>query len=243
MPRLTPRCSRFRDLANAASIVTCAVCINMNGAARENEESPARPPYHPYLVPALSFAEMASGDLIEREMVRSARVLFPELAHGTLPATEFGALVLPSFWPPSVVLFGESDGGTLVEKRELEQGLYLRDLTPDERPGVTTHSKALNHEIATASVSAIRRALANARPNQPPGDGLEWVVLDGVSFYFFSRGNSGRAHSPDSATEAGKLTRLVGVLEQFVDGEVEEQEVRMAAEDALRANHGSVEDR
>ena len=62
MCRLTPRCSRFRDLANLAGIVACAICITVNGAARENEESPARPPYHPYLAPALSLAEMASGD-------------------------------------------------------------------------------------------------------------------------------------------------------------------------------------
>ena len=238
MPRLTPRCSRFGGLANAAGVVACAICITVNGAARENEESPARPPYHPYLVPALSFAEMASGDLIEREMVRSARVLFPELAQGTLPATEFGALVLPSFGPPSVVLFGETDGGTLVEKRQVEWEITLEDLSPYGRPGITTGSKALNHEIATASISAIRRALANARPQDPGNRGMQ----DGVFYLLFSRGTTGSAHSPGSATEAGKLVRLVRVLEQFVDGQVEEREVRMAAEDALRTTHGSTKD-
>ena len=122
MLRLSLRCSRFRDLASTARIVACAICISVHGAASENEESPARPPYHPHLAPALPWGEMASGDDVERAMVRSARFLFPELAQGTLPATEFGALVLHSFGPPSVVLFRETNGGTLVEKHEIELG-------------------------------------------------------------------------------------------------------------------------
>lgn len=239
MPKPTPRCSRTRDLANAACIVACAICIGVNGAASEDEESPARPPHHPYLAPALSLGEMASGDHVERAMERSARVLFPDLAKGALPDTEFGALVLPSFWPPYVVLFRETDGGTLVEKREIERGVILRDLTPDERPGITTNSKSLHPENATASISAIRRALANARPHNRGN----WIVSDGVSYYFFSRGITGKTHSPDAGTEAGQLVRLASTLRDFADGQVGERELRVAVENALRANHGSMDDR
>ena len=86
---------------------------------------------------------MASGDPVERAMERSARALFPKLAKASLPDTEFGVLVLPSFSSPHVVLFRDSNGETLVEKREIDSEIFLRDLTPDERPRITTSSKAL----------------------------------------------------------------------------------------------------
>ena len=243
MPELRPR-PQFRTLVLAlgrrglVGAIASTLCIGPTGAANEDEEK-TFPPYHPYLAPAPSLEEMARGDPVERAMERSARILFPELVQGTLPATDFGALVLPSFWPPSVVLFRQTSAGTLVEMREREHGIRLRDLTHDETPTIATKSKPLHPEIATTSVSAIRRALANARPNRPMIDGdVEWVVLDGVSYYFFSGDRVGSAHSPGTATEAGMLVRLVRVLKQFVDGEVAEGELRWAAEDALRAKHG-----
>ena len=228
MPQLTPRCSRTRGLASAACIVACAICISVNGAASEDEESAAHPPFHPYLAPALSLGEMASGDLVERTIEYSARILFPKLAKASLPDTEFGVLVLPSFTSPHVVLFRDSDGETLVEKREID---------PDEWPGITTSSKALPAEIATASISALRRALANARP--PPRRGMR----DGVSYYFFSRGTAGRADTPGADTEAGRLVGLVSALLRFVEGKAEDGDLRLAVENALRANHGSMENR
>ncbi|MCY3621400.1 MAG: hypothetical protein OXH68_06770 [Gammaproteobacteria bacterium] len=245
MPELRPR-PQFRTLVDAlgrralVGAIAGTLCIGRSGAANEDEER-TLPPYHPYLAPALSLEEMARGDLVERAMERSARILFPELAQGTLPATDFGALSLPT---PRVVLFRQTGDGTLVEMREKEHGVYLRDLTDDETPPIATKSRPLHPEIATASVSAIRRALTNARPNRPMIDGdVERVVLGGVSHYFFSGDRVGSAHSPDSATEAGMLVRLVRVLGQFVDGEAAEGELRMAAEDALRANHGMTKDR
>lgn len=236
----TPR--QFRPLVHAVGrralvgAIAGTLCIGPS-AANEDEEKTRRP-HHPFLAPAPSLEEMASGDPVEQAMERSARVLFPELVQGTLPATDFGALVLPSFWPPSVVLFRETGSGTLVEMREREHGIRLRDLTHDETPTIATKSRSLHPEIATASVSAIRRALSNTHRYRPGS-----IVLDGVSYYFFSGDRVGSAHSPDSATEAGKLVRLVRVLEQFVDGEVAERELRMAAEDALRANHAITKDR
>lgn len=248
MPELRPR-PQFGTLVLAlgrralVGAIAGTLCIGPTGAANEDEEK-TLPPYHPYLGPALSLAEMARGDPVERAMERSARVLFPELAKGTLPATDFGALGLPGNWPPSVVLFRETGRRTFVEMRELEHRIYLRDLTHDETPRIATKSRSIHPETVTASVSAIRHALTNARPKRPVIDGdVEWVVLDGVSYYFFSGDHVGKAHSPDSATEAGKLVRLVRVLKQFVDGEVAERELRMAAEDALRANHGMTKDR
>ena len=244
MPELRPIRPQFllRAVGRRALVGTVVgtLCMGPTGAADEDEEK-TLPPYHPYLAPALSLAEMARGDLIERAMERSARVLFPELAQGTLPATDFGALSLPT---PSVVLFRQTGDGTLVELREPQRGILLRDLTHDETPTIATKSRPLRAEIVTAAVSAIRRALANARPNPPMIDAdTEWVVVDGVSYYFFSGDRVGRAHSPGTATEAGMLVRLVRVLEQFVDGEVAEGELRMAAEDALRANRGVTKDR
>ena len=239
MPELRP-CPQLRTLVHAAGrralvgAIAGTLCISP-GAANDDEEK-TLPPYHPYLAPAPSLEEMARGDPVERAMERSARILFPELAQGTLPATDFGALSLPT---PRVVLFRKTGDGTLVEIREQKHGIYLRDLTPDETPPIATRSRPLHPEIATASVSAIRRALTNARHNRPMIDGdVEWVVVDGVSYYFFSGEHVGSAHSPGTATEAGMLVRLVRVLKQFVDGEVAEGELRWAAEDALRANHG-----
>ena len=215
------------------------LCISASGAANDDQKSP--PPHHPHLAPAPSLMEMANGDHVERAIERSARALFPEFAQGTLPDTGFGVIVLRSFGRPSVVLFREADGGTFVERREMERG--LRELSHDEVPRITTESKPLDPEIATASISAIRRALTNARPKHAMIDGdVEWVVLDGVSFYFFSGRSVGKAHSPDSATEAGQLVQLVWALEQFVDTRAGEHELRMAAENALRANHGSTEE-
>ena len=220
--------------------IAATLWISASHAANEDEVT-TLPPHHPYLAPARSMAEMATGDPVERSMAHAARILFPELAHGTLPATEFGVLVLPSFFLPHVVLFREADGGMTVEKREPELGLPLQDLAHDEALRIAIESKLLHPEIATASVSAIRRALANARSNRPIIDGdVEWVVLDGVSYYFFSPGSVGSAHEPGSATEAGQLVKLVRVLRQFIDGEADERELRMAAENALRANHGSM---
>ena len=176
---------------------------------------------------------MGAGDHVEREMERSVRVLFPDLAKGALLDTEFGALVLPSFGNPAVVLFRETDSGTLVEKREIKFAVSLRQLTHDEMPGITIGSKALPAEIATASISALRRALANARP--PPRGGMR----DGAYYYFFSRGTAGRAHTPGADTEAGRLVGLVGALLRFVEGEAEDADLRVAVENASRANHGS----
>ena len=246
MPALCARRPQFRRKAHAVGwralvgTIAGALWIGAGHAANDDEAS-TLPPHHPYLAPAPSLAEMATGGPVERAIADAARILFPELDRGILPATEFGVIVLPSFWSPYVVLFREADGGMVVEKREPEWGILLRDLTPDEAPRITTESKLLHPEIATASVSAIRRALANARPNRPmiDGDGREWVVLDGVSFYFFSRDSAGSAHSPDPATEAGQLVELASVLRQFVDDQADERELRMAAENALRANHGS----
>lgn len=236
------RCPRRRQFWNAmgrrvlAGTVAGALCIAASHAADAEEEPP---PHHPYLAPARSLVEMATGDHVERAIERSARVLFPELGQGILPATDFGVFVLPSNWPPYVVLFRETDGGTLVEKRAPERGVRFRDLTPNEVPGVTTDSKSLRAEIAAASVSAIRRALENVRLERPGNT----VMVDGVSFYFFGGGSVGSAHSPDLATQAGQLVELVWVLEQFVGGQAEERDVRMAAENALRANHGWTRDR
>lgn len=242
MPARRPRRLWFRRRGYAvgrrALVGTIAgtLCISASGAANDDERS--LPPHHPYLAPASSLMEMASGDPVERAIERSARGLFPKLPQGTLPDTEFGVIVLPSFWPPSVVLFREADGGTLVEKRELEHGIRLRDLTNDEEPPIATESKLLDPEIATASISAIRRALVNVRLYRPGNT----MVMDGVSFYFFSGGSVGEAHSPGSATEAGQLVQLVYALKRFVDGQADERELRMAAENALRANHGSREE-
>ena len=243
MPKRWPRRPQIRTTvpvaARRALVGTIAgvLCISASHAADEGEEK-ALPPHHPYLAPARSLAEMANGGHVERAIERSARALFPKLAQGTLPDTEFGVIVLPSFWPPSVVLFREADGGTLVEKRELDHGIRLRDLTDDEVPRTTTESRLLDPEIATASISAIRRALVNVRLHRRGNT----VVLDGVSFYFFSAGSVGKAHSPGSATEAGQLVQLVWSLKRFVDGEVDVRELRVAAENALRANHGSTEE-
>ena len=135
MPELRPR-PQFRTLVDAlgrralVGAIAGTLCIGPTGAANEDEEK-TLPPYHPYLAPALSLAEMARGDPVERAMERSARVLFPELAQGTPPATGFGALSLPT---PSVVLFRQTGDGTIVETREQEHGVYLRDLTHDETP-------------------------------------------------------------------------------------------------------------
>lgn len=243
MRELRPRRRRFGSWEKRALVGTIAgtLCVGASHAAADDEEK-TLPPYHPHLAPARSLKAMAYGDPVERAIARSARALFPTLAPGTLPDTAFGVIALG--FRGSVVLFRETDAGTIVEKRELERGVRLRDLTQDEVPQVSTKSKLLAPEIATASVSAIRRALANARPNRPVIDGdVEWVVVDGVSYYFFSRGSVGSAHSPGSATEAGQLVQLVWALRQFVDGQSDERELRMAAENALRANHGSRADR
>ena len=242
MPARRPRRLWFQRRGHAVGrrtlvgTIVGTLCISASGAANDDEKS--LPPHHPYLAPASSLMEMASGGPVERAFERSARGLFPKLAQGTLPDTEFGVIVLPSFWPPSVVMFREADGGTFVEKRELEFGIRLRDLTDDEVPPITTESKLLDPEIANASISAIRRALVNVRLYRPGNT----MVADGVSFYFFSGGSVGKAHSPGSATEAGQLVQLVYALERFVDGQADERELRMAAENALRANHGSTEE-
>ena len=150
MPRLSPRRSQFRALANAAGIVAGALCMNVSGAENGAKENLTRHPYYPYLAPAPPLMEMDTGDHVDRRMARLAHALFPELAQGTLPATEFGAI-----WKGdpfgSVVLFRESDGGgSLVETREIEVGeVFLRDMTQDETPDITIKSKALHPDIAT----------------------------------------------------------------------------------------------
>ena len=220
--------------AAAVCIVAATLCFGVHGTANENEGNTTRPPYHPYLAPAQPLTEMETGDPVEREMARSARVLFPDLARGSLPATDFGTIMLPSFSSPHALLFQETDGGTLVEKREIEFEFRLDDLTPGEESGLVTASRPIPHDVATACTSVIRRALRNVRPHL----NTTVVVMDGESYYFFSHDGSGRAHSPSAYTEAGKLVRLVWALGNFVDGQLEERELRMAVENALRANHG-----
>lgn len=220
----------------AVNAIAATLCISVGGTANENERNTtdsAYRTYHPYLAPAPPLTEMEAGGPVERAIARSAKALFPELAKGALPTTAFGTIMLPSFSSPSVLLFRKTDAGTLVEKREFEFGIHLRDLTPDERPNLVTVSKVLHPEIVTASKSAIRGALANARPHRSGG------MRDGESYYFFSRGIFGTAHSPGSATEAGKLVHLVWVLSRFADGAASERELRQAAENALGAVHGS----
>ena len=229
MRSMLPRYAGFRATANAVCIVAATHCISTSGTANEPEGITTRPPYHPYLAPAPPLTEMVRGDPVEREIAHSARILFPDLAEGSLPTTAFGTIVLHSFGLPYVLLFRETDGGTLVEKREIESRIHLRDPTPDERPDLRMVSKVIHPEIATASESAIRQALANARPHRPGG------MRDGEVYYFFSRGVFGTAHSPGSASEAGRLVQLVRVLRQFVDGGVEERELRVVAEDTARS--------
>ena len=230
------RVGAVRAAAKAVCIVAATFYVSGSGTANEDEGSTTRPPHHPYLAPAQPLTEMEAGDLVERAIARSARALFSDLAKGSLPTTDFGTIALPSFSLPYALLFHETDGGTLVEKREIEFGIRLDDLTPDEKPGLEIVSRPIPHPIAMASTSAIRRALRNVRPQR------SWA-LDGVSYYFFSRDGSGRAHSPDPDTEAGQLVRLVTALREFADGQLEERELRVAVEHALRANHGSTRDR
>ena len=220
-------------------IVAATLCMNPGGAANENEVNRTRPPYHPYLEPAPSLGEMETGNIVERAIARAARALFPDPARGSLPATDFGTIILPSFLPPYALQFRETDGGTVVEKREFEFGVRLDDLTPDERPGLDTATRLIHPATAMACASAIRRALRDARPHHPG----KWIVLDGVSYYFFNRDGVGRAHSPGTDTQAGQLAQLVHVLREFVDNEAEERELQMAVENALRAHPGSATDR
>ena len=237
--------SLWRQLARAAAIVASALCASVYQADdAPGQDNQAAPPWYPYLEPAPRLAEMPASEFLEdillRHTLRVAGILFPELAEGELPATDFGVIVLPSFLSDSVVLFRESGGGTLVEKREMKRsGVYLRDMTPHETPGMVTVSRPLHPEIATASISAIRRALANARPHRPGN----WAVLDGVFYYFFSRDDVGIAHSPSPDTEAASLVELAWVLGEFADDEAEERDLRVAVENALRANHGSRKDK
>ena len=237
---MRPKRPRFRAVG-AVCIAAASLCIGVHGTANENERNTTDSTYltyHPYLAPAPPLGEMEAGDPVERAIARSAHALFPELAKGSLPTTAFGTVMLPSFSSPHVLLFRDTDGGTLVEKREFEVGIRLRDLTPDERPDLVTVSKVLHPEIVTASKSAIRRALSNARPHRPGNVAMR----DGESYYFFSGGIFATADSPGSATEAGKLVQLVWVLGRFVDGRASERELREAAENALRAVHGATRD-
>lgn len=239
MKRLEPQ----RRLGRVAAVVATVLCVGICQADDESDEqTEAEQPWHPYLEPAPWLTETDAGgvdeDLLLEGTFRIARILFPEFAEGAMPTIDFGAIAWG--WGGHVVLFLESEGGTLVEKREIDRdGVSWDDLAYHETPGIVTGSRPLQPEIATAAISAIRRALANARPHRPGNR----FVLDGVQHYFFSGDRAGRAHSPDTDTEAGQIARLARVLGEFVDGWVEEREVRVAAEDALRANHGLVKDR
>ena len=246
MQGISPNRPRFRAAANAVCIVVGALWGSVGGAADGNEEDPTPPPWHPYLAPAPPLMEMDAGGPLEHAIARAARVLFPNLAEGSLPATEFGAIMVATF-PPYALLFRETDGETLIETREMERGVRLGDLKPDERPGIVIVSRSVSPDIAMASISAIRRALRNAIPHRHiemvDGVEVETVMLDGVFYYFFNRDDAGQAHSPDTDTEAGQLVRLAGVLGGFVDGSAAEPELREAVENALRANHGSTRDK
>ena len=237
MSTIKPR-SRRRRLAPAAAIVASALCAGVCQADGEPEQgTQTHRPWHPYLEPAPQLTEMEASepfeDLILQHTRRAARILFPELAEGTMPTTDFG--VIAWAWDGDVVLFRESEGGTLVETREMKRnGIFLNDMRSDETPGIVTVSRPLHPDIATASVSAIRRALANARPHRP-GNVL---MMDGVAYYFFSRNGAGRAHSPSPDTEAGSLVELARVLRDFASHKAEERDLRVAVESALRANHG-----
>ena len=226
MPEPRPRPWRFGSRIKRALIgmIAGTLCVGASHAAVDDDEEKTLPPYHLHLAPARSLKAMAYGDPVEREIAHSARILFPDLANGSLPTTAFGTIVLPSFGLPYVLLFRETDGGTLVEKREIESRIHLRDLTPDARPDLRIASKVIHPEIATASQSAIRQALANARPHRLGG------MMDGEVYYLFSRGVFGTAHSPGSASEAGRLVELVWVLRQFVDGTASERELQVAVE-------------
>ena len=129
MQVLSLRHTSFRMATNAVCIAAAMICNS--GTANENEVNPTQlpthRPYHPHLEPAPTLMEMEAGDPVERAIARSARALFPDLARGSLPATEFGTIMLGH--SPCVLLFRETDGRTLVEKRELELGIRSR------RPG------------------------------------------------------------------------------------------------------------
>ena len=241
---LAPPRNRRRRVGQAAAIVASALCAGMSQAddARGDDNQTA-PTWYPYLEPAFRLTEMETSeyaeDILLQETLRVARIMFPEIAEGEMPSSDFGAIVLPSFSLGFVLLFRESEGRTLVEKREMKRnGVFVRDMTPDEIRIVAV-SRPLHTDIATASISAIRRALANARPHRPGN----WVMMDGVFYYFFSRDDVGIAHSPSPDTEAGSLVVLVRVLGEFADDKAEERDLRVALENALRANHGSRSER
>ena len=237
MNPVQPKSRRPRLLLTAA-IAAGALCAGVCQADDEPEQgTQTPPPWYPYLEPAPRLAELEAseyrGDIMLQGTRRRARILFPELAPGTMPATDFG--VIAWAWYGDVVLFRESEGGTLVEKREIRHnGVRLDDMTPDETPGIVTVSRPLQPDITTASVSAFRRALANARPHRPGN----WAVYDGMFYYFFSHDGVGIAHSPSPGTEAGSLVELARVLGEFASDNAEERDLRAAVENALRANHG-----
>lgn len=165
-----------------------------------------------------------------------ARILFPELSEGKMPTTDFGVIVLPSFHPGFVLLLRESEGGTLVAKREMKgNGVFAYDMTSDETPRIVTASRPLHPDIVSACIAVIRRALTNARPHCPGN----WTMRDGVFYYFFSRDGAGIAHSPSPDTEAGRLVELARVLREFADDQAEERDLWVALENALRTNHRS----
>ena len=127
MSTIKPR-SRRRRLAHAAAIVASALCAGVCQADGEPEQgTQTHRPWHPYLEPAPQLTEMEasepSEDLILQHTRRVARILFPELAEGTMPTTDFG--VIAWAWQGEVVLFRESEGGTLVEKREMKRQWHL----------------------------------------------------------------------------------------------------------------------
>lgn len=250
MKRVHPRshCQRVRWLVTLVALFTTA-----GEAANEPDEDKLAtrtqadlPPYHPHLEPAPWLTEMDPGELPEdatlQDAFGTARALFPELAHGAMPSTDFGVIVHGGL-ASSAVLFREVEGEPVVEKRETKRG-RLGNLRENETPAILTASRPLHPDIATAAVSVIRRALANARPYRPVlADGVERIVLSDVSYYFFSGGIAGKAHAPDSDTEAGALDELSMVLREFVDGYTDERDVRLATENALRAKYDSSKDR
>ncbi|MDE0225276.1 MAG: hypothetical protein OXP28_09080 [Gammaproteobacteria bacterium] len=237
-----PRSGRWW-LARAAAIVAGALCASVCQADDEpGEDTRTAPPWYPHLEPAPRLTELETSEFLEnlllQHTVRVARILFPELAEGEIPTTDFGMIAWA--WEGDAVLFRESEGETFVEKRGMKRdGVRLDDMAPDEAPDIVTVSRALQPDIATASVSAIRRALTNARPHRPGNV----IKLDGVQYYFFSGDGIGKAHSPDPDTEAGSLVQLARVLGEFADGQAEERDLRVALENALRANHGLKKER
>lgn len=156
---------------------------------------------------------------------------------------EFWVTVIPSFRPEWSVGVSSEKGHYFVTHVVFRRSLWGRSLVQSgpststydfSKPHVRTIAKtaSISAELHEALRSEWARSIEDARPADPDPNGLEGIVVDGVTFTFKLSERCGSAESPDPDTRNSQLVDLVMALSRLANSKGDA--LRAADEDVVR---------